>query len=403
MSEILILDESYSESDDAPRFDSETGAILRKVLKSNGFLAADSLREMVIELGGVPYQVQTRKEECYLAVSPFFFPNSAANWSYSMYQDSLTCLERLANGLVDLGYSLIDGHCFNVVFYYCKPVFVDLGSIVEGVGGKGMAELDIYRKALISYRVTSARHTRRRLDSELEPPSYLDIAYDILSADPFVGWRSKMRRLVGLPGRSAWIDYYSSSPESYRDIPKENVVRTILEQEKPGTVYDIGCNTGHYALIAESCGANVVAADPDPDCVDYLYNLLKGSDRKILPLVADFDGFLRAIERPYWNLRPKSVDMVFMLALIHHLVYRANLSFENIFERVDKLGAESLLIEFVSKDDSNVASWDGKFPRSWYTLDGLCRVGGDYFTYCRVYDKHDTERKIVHFKGRKSL
>ncbi|MDD2734677.1 MAG: class I SAM-dependent methyltransferase [Desulfuromonadaceae bacterium] len=400
MSELVLLDDSYQGVQNAPNFHVGNRTLLRRVDPHNYFLADPVLKGFLEKMNVVPYAINLYDNQNFIEISPFFFPNSAANWSYSMYQNCVNSILELNTQLNSLGYCLVDGHCFNTVFFYTQPVFVDLGSIIPGTANDGIKELKSYRKALLSYRVTSAARTRSRLDSEIEAPRYTDVIRDLICPDHFVSWRGRLARLVGYQGVSRWRHYYSANPDEYCDQPKEEVVRRILEDIKPKTVYDVGCNTGHYAYIAESLGADVVACDPDPDCVDYLYRAIKGKGRRILPLVADLDDLLRAIERTYSNLRPRHVDTVMMLALVHHLVYRVGYSFEDIFDRVRKLGAGSLIIEFVNKKDANVTEWDNKSSKPWYGLEQLCTVGERYFRRCEVHRFHDDERPIVVFSER---
>jgi SAM-dependent methyltransferase len=395
---VVLLDESYSCN---PVFyHPGRKTILRVRDHTNSFLCSPELQSLLASSRIVDYTVEEFDNKQYLEIPPFFFPNSAANWSYSMYQDCVNSILELNTQLNSLGYCLVDGHCFNTVFFYSQPVFVDLGSIIPGTANDGLKELKSYRKALLSYRVASAARTRKRLDTEIQAPRYADVMLDLICPDHFVNWRSRLARLVGFQGSSRWRHYYSANPDEYCDQPKEEVVRRILADINPKTVYDVGCNTGHYALIAESLGADVVACDPDPDCVDYLYRAIRGQNRRILPLVAGLDDLLRAIERTYCNLRPQQVDAVIMLALVHHLVYRVGYFFEDIFERVQKLGASSLIIEFVSKKDANVTEWDNKSSKPWYGLEQLCTVGERYFRRCEVHRFHDDERPIVVFSER---
>lgn len=397
MTDIKILDKSYT--DDSMFFHRSQKTILRKIDEKNAFFRNSVIKKLLIDNNVVDYKISRYDGKEYLEVQPFFFPNSAANWSYSMYKDWIYLYEKLYKALQGEGLTLIDGHCFNFVFYFGCLKFVDLGSIQQGSNISGYKEFKKYKKALFSYRISSAPYTRHRLDSELESPEYLDIVRDIVAKESFASRKGKIKRLFGLYVPTAWRNYYGHSPENYADALKEEVVKRILKSLKPETVYDIGCNTGYYSLIAESFGGNVVACDPDPDCVDYLYNRVKVDKLRILPLVANVDGFLRAIERTYENLRPKKVDAVFMLALIHHLVYEAGYNFEEVFDKVHQMGAKSLILEFVSKKDKNVQNWDQKDPKDWYTLDHLCDVGRKYFANFEIYDKHDSERPIIFFDG----
>ena len=397
MTDIRILDKSYT--DNSMFFHCSQKTILRKIDEKNAFLRNPAIKKFLTDNSVVDYKISRYDGKEYLEVQPFFFSNSATNWSYSMYKDWIYLYEKLYKALRGEGLTLIDGHCSNLVFYFGYPKFVDLGSIQQGSNISGYGEFKKYKKALFGYRISSAPYTRHRLDSELESPKYLDIVRDVLAKECFVSRKVKIKRLLGLDAPTAWRDYCGRLPENYVDAPKEEVVKRILKSLKPETVYDIGCNTGHYSLIAGSLGASVVACDPDPDCVDYLYNRVKVDKLKILPLVANVDSFLRAIERTYENLRPKEVDTVLMLALIHHLVYRVGYSFDEVFDKIHQMGTKSLILEFVSKKDKNVQNWDQKDPKDWYTLDHLCAVGRKYFADYEIYDEHDSERPIIFFHG----
>ena len=56
---------------------------------------------------------------------------------------------------------------------------------------------------------------------------------------------------------------------------------------RPETVLDIGCNTGHFSLLAADAGANVVAVDRDPDAAGSLWRNASRLGRPVLPLVVD--------------------------------------------------------------------------------------------------------------------
>lgn len=398
MANIEIFDKSYT--DNSIFFHSSHKTILRRIIDKNSFLKNPDIRKLLIDNHVVDYQISYYDGKEYLEVQPFFFPNSAANWSYSMYKDYTLLYEKLYKVLRKEGLTLVDGHCFNFVFYFGRLKFIDLDSVQQGSNISGYKEFRKYRKTLLSYRISSALYTRQRLDSELENPKYIDILKDIFLKEDFVSRKDKIKRFFGFYRPTTWKNYYGESSKNYVDAPKEKVLRKILKIWKPKIVYDIGCNTGHYSLIAESFGANVIACDPDHDCIDYLYTMVKTENLNILPLVADIDEFLRAIERPYKNLQPKKVDAVLMLALIHHLVYKVGYDFEQVFDRVCQMETKSLILEFVNKKDESVQRWDQKDPKNWYSLDYLCGIGRKYFASCEIYNKHDSERPIIFFHGK---
>jgi hypothetical protein len=119
-------------------------------------------------------------------------------------------------------------------------------------------------------------------------------------------FRSLRRTVAGIPlqvRRSFWSTYYADiqtfmRPEAF--TPKQATVARILEQCRPETVVDIGCNRGGYAILAAQAGARVTAFDTDEDSVALLYELAKERRLDILPLVMDF---LRP--SPACGLRPR--------------------------------------------------------------------------------------------------
>jgi SAM-dependent methyltransferase len=146
--------------------------------------------------------------------------------------------------------------------------------------------------------------------------------------------------VAGIPlqvRRSFWSRYYADiqtfmRPEAF--TPKQATVARILEQCRPETVVDIGCNRGGYAILAARAGARVTAFDTDEDSVALLYELAKEQRLDILPLVMDFlspspaCGW-RGLQFPSALQRLRS-EMALALALVHHLAITQRQTFERI-------------------------------------------------------------------------
>jgi len=127
---------------------------------------------------------------------------------------------------------------------------------------------------------------------------------------------------------------------------------------KPGTLWDLGANTGEFTRIASEQGVNCIAFDIDPLAVDSNYRYIqKQNITNILPMVMDLTNPSPSIgwnnnERMGFKQRPLP-EAVFALALIHHLAISNNLPFEKIARFLSEL-SENLIIEFVPKSDSQV-------------------------------------------------
>jgi hypothetical protein len=159
--------------------------------------------------------------------------------------------------------------------------------------------------------------------------------------------------------KSTWNDYYSNtvSGNDYVD-QKKKILEEWLELVHGNTVLDIGSNTGLFARQACAKFVNVVAIDTDPWCINDLYRESKKTGRsKILSLCVDISQPTPAIgwnnkERGSFFTRCKA-DVVFALALIHHIAISKNIPIPDIAEKLSQL-CNFLIIEFVPKNDPKV-------------------------------------------------
>ena len=160
--------------------------------------------------------------------------------------------------------------------------------------------------------------------------------------------------------RSQWSSYYEdrTSYSSDEFARKSAVVTRWLEQLRPGVVWDMGANTGHFSKAADRVGAMAVAFDSDPACVETLYREVREQHvEQILPLVLDLANPSPAIgwannERLTLEGRGP-VDLVLALALIHHLAIGNNVPLPAVAEYLGRLGRRAI-VEFVPKADPMV-------------------------------------------------
>lgn len=202
---------------------------------------------------------------------------------------------------------------------------------------------------------------------------------------------------------STWINYYKERIEGAGETEedrteKQKIISKILDRLKPETVLDLGCNTGRYSELAAEKGIRVVATDKDEQCVSHLYKVARKKELNIIPLIMDTINptpqfgwcskqFPSAIER----LRS---DMVFALALIHHLVFKQWQSFPRIIETLKTFSNKYVIVEFVPIDDPFIAGcWEERFD--WYTLENLTAELEKNFSKVECFDSHPTGRKLL--------
>jgi hypothetical protein len=170
---------------------------------------------------------------------------------------------------------------------------------------------------------------------------------------------STVKALDWTPSGTEWGDYYSFT--NYSDFSFEEKKRVLIEwldRVKPHSVWDMGANTGVFTRLASDAGISSISFDIDPAAVEKNYRHVKSAKEKyILPLVQDLTNPSPSLG---WHNRERDslmerapADMVFALAIIHHLAISNNVPMPSLAEYFHGLG-KWLVIEFVPKTDSQV-------------------------------------------------
>jgi len=158
-----------------------------------------------------------------------------------------------------------------------------------------------------------------------------------------------------------WGEYYdftNYNNKAFKD--KAKLVEEFMDQlkTKPKTAWDIGANNGEFSQLAAKRGIYTIAWDIDPKAVAANYKRRdEATDKLMLPLVQDVVTPSPAIG---WGLRERDsliergpADVVFALAVIHHLAIGRNVPLPKVAELFSGLG-KNVIIEFIPKDDSKV-------------------------------------------------
>ena len=193
--------------------------------------------------------------------------------------------------------------------------------------------------------------------------------------------RSAVQKLRWKHGDTEWGNYYDAT--NYSDeamLEKANIVEKFLGMLKPKSVWDLGANTGFFSRIASSNGINTVAFDIDPLAVEK--NFLASAKQKDcyqLALIQDLTnpspsiGWHNAERESLLSRGP--ADVVFALALIHHLAIGNNVPLPLLSKFFASAG-QSLIIEFPPKNDSQVqrllSTREDIFPH--YTIEGFTKA-----------------------------
>ena len=184
---------------------------------------------------------------------------------------------------------------------------------------------------------------------------------------PLVSYRRLLQRLRAWIARleprdktpSSWQNYSlenSYGPEEAQ--AKRAFVTEFVRAEKPGMVWDLGCNAGDYSVAALDAGAGyVVGWDFDQGALDAAFARAQSGAMAFPPLYFDATnpasdlGWAQAERRGMSARGP--ADAVLALAFVHHLAIAKNLPLPRIAAWITGLG-RSGVIEFVPKEDPMV-------------------------------------------------
>ncbi len=139
---------------------------------------------------------------------------------------------------------------------------------------------------------------------------------------------------------------------------KDRFTQQLLAEHSPRSVLDVGCNTGHFSLLAARSGARVVSLDYDPAVLGGLWRKAREEKLDVLPLVVNLTRPTPGVgwqnrEWPSFLERARGAfDTVFMLAVIHHMLVTERVPLNDVIDLAAELTTRFLLIEFVAPEDS---------------------------------------------------
>lgn len=307
--------------------------------------------------------------------------------------------------LLEHDFTLSDASAYNIQFRGPEPVFIDVLSVeryVDGTYWNGhrqfcdqflnplllSAKLGVPYNALYRGRLEGISAAELapmlRARHKLSPQTLLNVVLPArfesaarrgrvdaravrarrpLPRSSLQGMLRGLRRWIerlSLPSRQTdWTSYATDNTygEAERTAKRDFVARAVAATT-PGTVLDLGCNTGDYAAIALEAGAgSVIGAEADPATAHLAFRRAQEEKLRFLPIVQDAanpspsQGW-REAERPAFTDR-LGADFLLALAVVHHLAIGRNIPLNEAVQWMVGL-APSGVIEFVQKEDATV-------------------------------------------------
>jgi SAM-dependent methyltransferase len=327
-------------------------------------------------------------------------------WTFGMLRDAALLQLELVRRAIGAGLILKDSSPYNVQFVGPQPTFVDVGSfeqLREGEAWAGyrqfcmlflyplllhawkgvpfqpwlrgsidgitpsefralLSRRDLVRRGAMTHVALHAGLDRRHQGTSRDVKKELKAAgfHKELIVANVKKLEKTISKLEPDESSSTWSGYELTTTYSSEDAERKAAfVREAVGEEQPGLVWDLGCNEGHHARIAAEVADYVVAVDADALVVDRLYAALRSEGSKtILPLtmnLVDPSPALgwRGLERRPFPERG-SPDLVFCLALIHHVSIGGNVPVKEFLDWLRGLEA-AVVIEFPMPEDPMVA------------------------------------------------
>jgi len=323
-------------------------------------------------------------------------------WSFSQLKDAALLTLRIQKGAMKYGMTLKDGSAYNIQFFNGKPIFIDTLSFEMYEDGqiwkpykqfcqhflaplalmsKKDIRLNLLSKTFIdgipldlttkllpkttfgNFGLMAHIHAHAKSQKHYENKEDTKIKERTISKRSFEGLTdnldSSIKKMTWKEDNTEWGNYYSDtnySEESFEE--KKKIILSTLEKITPRIVWDLGANTGIFSRLASDQGINTISFDIDPLAVEKNYLAsLKNNEQDILPLILDLTNPSSNIG---WSnderisfLQRGPADLVFALALVHHLAISNNVPLYKIAEFFSAI-SKFLIIEFIPKSDSQV-------------------------------------------------
>jgi len=411
-------------------------------------LMRSGLYERLVKVGALIPHVETdqppaENEAAFKVIQPERLPfiSYPYEWSFSQLKDAALTTLSIQKRALSLEMSLKDASAYNIQFVGGRAALIDTLSFEIYKEGQPwdayrqfcqhflaplalMAHVDVrlgqllrvYIDGLPLDLVSRLLPAHTRLNFGLLTHIHLHAGAEKKFAGQSVGQatmsktallglieslEATLKKLTWKPAGTRWWNYYEIT--NYSDAAfehKKQLVGEWVARTKPSLVFDLGANSGVFSRVASAAGAFTASFDVDPAAVEQNYRSVKTDKIKnLLPLMLDLTnpspslGWANRERESFAERGP--ADMVFALAVIHHLALSNNVPLPQLAEFFAGTG-KYLVIEFVPKSDSQVqkimSSRVDIFPN--YTLAGFETAFAPRFKTLEKVSLRDSERTL---------
>ncbi|WP_343633337.1 class I SAM-dependent methyltransferase [Roseateles sp.] len=385
-------------------------------LPQDDWLCSAQAARMVDQGQLLPFEIESATR----VVSPRLpFVTMPSEWSAAQLHAAAELTLDIADELLTTGHELKDASAWNVLFDGCRPRFCDHLSMqpirtrqwapmgqfarhfsfaLEAARRAGLPPHQLFRawrdglpedvaRRMLGLRGwfsrcapllwTTAASARAPASGAVATETATDA-----SASFHRGLLSLLRFSLGRApsALSGWSGYTGSDGRlHYQEDQLDLKRRTVSEWTRriaPDWVLDLGCNTGEFTDIAlEQPDARVVAVDIDPESIGRLFTRHRGQGR-IHPLVASLDDLpgprgWGGAEVPglMQRLTERRFDVVYVLALLHHLLVTSSIPPRRVAEWLVQLKVRHVVAELIGQADPMMRMLCARFNRDPREMD----------------------------------
>ena len=179
---------------------------------------------------------------------------------------------------------------------------------------------------------------------------------------------------------------------------KQRSLHKLFNELRPASVLTIGGDMTWYCKQAAAFGSRVVSFDTNLVRVTQLYYDARNKKLPILSLVMDFtDPTPSRGLSSHWAIAATErfpCDMVLALGLVHQIVFKRYLNFEQIGQGFALFAKRWLVVEFVPVEDPELRQ-GGSDRFSWYTLDHFMHSLRKWFPSITILPCHPQPRVLL--------
>jgi hypothetical protein len=208
---------------------------------------------------------------------------------------------------------------------------------------------------------------------------------------------------INYNNNNLWYNYYESNFENTTYLQKkEQIIRTWLNEIKPKSVLDLGANTGKFSFIAAEYSNWVISLENEISCVEEIESqILNMKIRNVFTVIGNIVqpapglGILnKEISGLYKRI---NVDLVLVLAVIHHLYITNLLDFRQIGEILNCFDCKYLIVEFISREDLKVRDLlvNKNVNINSYNINEFITKISEWFYIKEIIHLNNTERSLI--------